>query len=94
MNGESFNAYDGVSERWRQSWVDSRGGVILMEGSLAGGCMVLVVRHSTWWQGKPRLERWSWTPVDRDHVRQHAELSEDGGGTWKTSFDGRYVRRE
>ena len=32
------------------------------------------------------------TPLDSLHVRQHPELSTDGGATWKTQFDGRYER--
>jgi hypothetical protein len=37
-------------------------------------------------------QRITWTPGDAE-VRQHWEVSSDGGTTWRTAFDGRYVRR-
>jgi hypothetical protein len=38
------------------------------------------------------LDRIGWTPHDDGSVRQWWERSEDGGKTWATVFDGRYVR--
>jgi len=37
--------------------------------------------------------RLTFTPIDKDTVRQHSELSEDGGQTWKTEYDFYYHRR-
>jgi hypothetical protein len=38
------------------------------------------------------VERWTWTPIDAAHIRQRAEISADGGVTWKTQFNGLYER--
>ena len=34
----------------------------------------------------------TWTPNADGSVRQHWRISADGGKTWTTSFDGKYVR--
>jgi hypothetical protein len=39
------------------------------------------------------VERWTWTPIDASHLRQRAEMSNDGGATWKTQFNGIYERK-
>lgn len=33
-----------------------------------------------------------WTPNRDGSVRRHWGTSVDGGNTWKTAFDGRYIR--
>lgn len=44
-------------------------------------------------QGQEALNRITWTPFTADSVQQLWETSSDGGATWTTAFDGRYVRR-
>jgi hypothetical protein len=44
-------------------------------------------------EGGTYLDRTTLTPVGPDEVRQLIEISTDGGSTWRTVFDGRYVRR-
>ncbi len=34
--------------------------------------------------------RMTWTPLDNGYVRQHWEVTSDGGTTWSTAFDGEY----
>jgi hypothetical protein len=93
--GTSFNIYDAARGVWHQTWVDSRGALLLLDGGLQTDAMVLegsapsptdpttTVRH--------RIS-WSQMAGDPDRVRQHWETSSDGM-TWQTVFDGRYVRR-
>lgn len=84
--GSSYNFYDPSTERWYQTWVDNGGNPLRLEGGLdAEGSMVLQSAP-----GSMPLHRITWTPLDGGAVRQHWEISTDGGATWSTSFDGRY----
>ena len=93
--GTSLNAYDAGLGVWHQTWVDVGGLVLLLDGGLVDGAMVLegdrpkmtdpsvTVRH--------RIS-WSLIEGDPDRLRQHWEVSQDRGATWQTLFDGRYRR--
>lgn len=95
MLGTSLNTYSPVRQAWHQTWVDSSGTLLLLDGGLRDGAMVLegeaplpgvgggVLRH--------RIS-WSLVDGDPDHVRQHWETAE-GEGRWETAFDGHYHRR-
>ena len=90
--GTSVNFYDPGRARWRQLWVSPSGGIIEIEGGLRDGSMVLegeLVERD----GSRQPFRGTWTPNEDGSVRQHFEISEDGGRTWATWFEGRYVRR-
>jgi hypothetical protein len=41
VEGHSLNAYDPATDRWHQTWVDSTGGLLLLDGRLIDGSMVL-----------------------------------------------------
>ncbi len=89
--GHSFNIYSRQDMRWHQTWVDSRGSLLELSGGLKAGSMVM--RGS----GKARdgaaiTHRITWTPRADGTVRQHWEVSRDGGTTWSTVFDGLYTR--
>lgn len=94
-NGTSLNAYDAARGVWHQTWVDDRGGLLVLEGGMKEGKMVLTGTHRSRRDPKVTVtERIAWTPVDADHVRQVWDSSTDGGVTWKNSFDGLYKRRK
>ncbi len=90
--GESLNIYDASRGVWHQTWVDSGGLLLTLEGGFSEGRMVLEgeTRDSL---GNATLNRITWSPLksEPDRVRQHWEVSRDGGGTWTTAFDGLYV---
>jgi len=93
--GTSFNIYDAARGVWHQTWVDSSGALLVLEGGLRAGAMVLEGSAAS--PVEPTLtvrHRITWTVIDGDpdRVRQHWETSGDGV-TWETAFDGRYVRR-
>ena len=92
--GESFTAYSPNDRKWHQMYVGSGGYIFVMSGTFEGEKLVLFTepRPSMRDPKIKVIERWTWTPLDSSHVRQHAELSTDGGVTWKTQFDGRYER--
>jgi hypothetical protein len=85
--GLSYSAYDSIRKVWHQTWVDKDGLVLLLDGGLRDGKMVL--EGPT---GKT-LNRVSWEPGKDGSVRQLWESSDDAGKTWKVQFDGRYSRK-
>lgn len=90
--GRSFNVYDRARGRWHQTWVDSSGGLLLLEGGLRGGAMVLEGTQVDDETRATTRERITWTPAPDGSVRQLWEYSSDDGKSWKARFDGRYRR--
>jgi len=91
--GFSYNIYDRSTGRWHQSWVDNGGLLLLLDGGLENGAMVMrgTTRRG---DGTEVLHRIAWTQLAADTVRQLWETSADEGGTWTIAFDGTYVRRQ
>ena len=89
--GSSFNFYDPQRDRWRQLWVWRNGTTIELEGGYADGKMVLE-GASTDREGKATRNRITWYENADGTVRQHWQVSRDGGTTWEDSFDGLYRR--
>jgi len=89
-NGTSLNMYDAGAGRWRQTWVDDSGSVLLITGEFRGGKMVLE-GDSPEAGGKTTRQRITWTPLAGGRVRQLWDSSADGGKTWKVEFDGTYT---
>jgi hypothetical protein len=87
--GSSFNIYDAPRKVWHQTWVDSMGSLLTLEGGVKDGRMVLSGEQLQP-DGKKSLNRITWTPQKDGSVRQLWESSSDGGKTWKTVFDGIY----
>jgi hypothetical protein len=92
-NGTSLNAFDAAARRWRQTWADDKGNVLLLTGSYREGKMVLEGES-----GSPKgpatvRNRITWAPLPGGRVRQLWEASSDGGRSWAPAFDGTYARR-
>ncbi len=85
VEGHSLNAWDASRGCWHQTWVDSTGGVLQLDGGVRDGAMVL--------EGVDEgvRQRITWT-VEAEGVRQLWETSKDDGASWETAFDGRYRR--
>jgi hypothetical protein len=90
--GESFNIYRRGTGTWHQSWVDSSGSLLLLEGGLEGDAMVLGAELPGR-NGGTQRHRITYTPLADGRVRQLWEVSADSGKTWQVSFDGYYRRR-
>jgi len=91
VEGRSINAFDPTRGCWHQTWMDSTGDMLVLEGGLVDGAMVLE-------GGTPAADRQriTWTRVSDPggaEVRQLWESSRDDGATWTVAFDGRYRRR-
>ena len=88
--GESVNFYYRPTKKWHQTWV-SNGGYLLLDGGMVGNAMVLSGAHKT--GAGTRIDRISYAPAADGSVRQVWDVSTDGGKTWKTTFDGKYVKK-
>lgn len=85
VNGESFSIFDRTRHVWHQTWVTSHGQLLIVEGGLTGGNIVLSGADKTP-DGKDRLVRGTWIP-QKDGFRETAVRSIDGGRTWEPWFD-------
>jgi hypothetical protein len=91
FSGESFNVYDPGRKVWHQTWVDSSGTLLLLDGGLRGQSMVLE-GQTVGADDKATRHRITWTPKPDGGVRQHWESTDDQG-EWSTAFDGSYQRK-
>ena len=91
LRGASYTVYDAGRGVWHQTWVDSSGSLLLLEGGWRDGGMVLEGSTASAADGALR-HRITWSVADgaAEAVRQHWEVSRDNGATWSTAFDGRY----
>ena len=94
VEGRSVNAYDEARGCWHQTWMDSTGGVLMLDGGMQDGAMVMEGRAPS--ETDPAVidrQRITWTQQDGVVVSQVWETSSDDGATWTVAFDGRYVPR-
>jgi hypothetical protein len=89
--GESLNTYDAGRKVWHQSWVDNTGTLLLLEGGIRNGSMVLE-GQTTGVDSKITKHRITWTRNVDASVRQLWE-STDAKGQWTVAFDGKYTRK-
>lgn len=80
-NGKSLNMYDSERKVWHQTWVDTDGTLLVIEGKFENGSMRMGNASN----------RITWTPSKDGNVRQLWEQSTDSGKTWKVAFDGKYI---
>ena len=83
--GESLSIHDAARGLWHQTWVTNRGALLLLDGRLEGGRMVLTGSEKAA-DGTMSLLRGIWRPQGST-VRETAERSTDGGRTWRPVFD-------
>ena len=93
ISGSSFNLYDRATGRWHQSWVDASGNLLLLDGGLEGGEMVMSGERPAQDGQGTTLHRIRWTPNPDGSVRQLWEASQDAGANWSVLFDGLYRKR-
>ena len=88
-HGTSLNFYDRRTTRWHQTWIDEGGNGLLLSGAFTNGRMVLTSEPNK----AGAFDRITWSSQPDGSVRQVWEQTSDGR-TWKTAFDGSYVRRK
>jgi len=92
ISGTSFNIYDQATGNWHQTWVDSSGTLLQLDGGLSDGAMVLSGQRPARDGNGRVLHKISWTPNPDGTVSQLWEASTDRGQSWKVLFDGLYTR--
>jgi hypothetical protein len=92
VTGRSLNLYDVLDKQWHQAWVDSSGSRLLLDGRFTDGKMVLSA-DSPGKGGTTVRQQVTWSQHPDGSVRQLWQSSGDGGKTWTTAFDGKYVRK-
>jgi hypothetical protein len=93
QRGSSFNTFSMAARRWHQTWVDSTGGLLLLDGEFKDGVMTLYGDGPAK-NGGRRKDRIAWSKREGGSVRQLWETSRDDGKTWIVAFDGTYVPRK
>ena len=95
FSGSSVNIYDVDRGKWHQTWVDSGGGLLVIEGGLVDGKMVLAGETVDPERPGGRVDnRITWEPLPDGRVRQLWETSTDKGRSWTTTFDGYYAKQK
>lgn len=94
VRGKSFNVYDKANGSWHQTWVDSTGTLLVLDGGLVDGAMVLSGERPAPDGKGTALHRIAWTANEDGSVRQLWEVSRDDGENWSVLFDGHYVRSD
>jgi hypothetical protein len=89
LTGSSLNIYDAATKRWHQTWVDSSGALLLLQGAYANNAMQLSGTHKNP-DGTPGHDRITWSRLPNGRVRQIWEQSPDGK-SWTVAFDGTYI---
>ncbi len=89
--GTSFNVYDQATGKWHQTWIDSSGTLLQLDGGLENGSMVLQGQRPSPDGSGMTTHRISWTPDPDGSVRQLWDASRDGT-TWTVLFDGLYQK--
>src|SRR2546428_5259517 len=85
MTGTSLNAYEAARGLWHQTWVDSRGSILLLEGQFKDAKMTLSgSRRSP--RGGTVQDRIIWEPVTGGVVAQTSGPSNDGGQSVTAGF--------
>jgi len=90
-SGESLNIYDASRKIWHQTWVDTDGTLLLLEGGLREGRMVLEGQTANA-DGPATKHRITWSNNPDGSVRQLWE-STDAKGQWTIAFEGKYTRK-
>jgi hypothetical protein len=89
VHGTSLNMWDATAKRWRQTWVDDKGNVLLLTGQFRNGKMTLE-GEGPGEKGETVRNRITWSRIPEGRVRQLWETSRDGGKSWAVEFEGTY----
>lgn len=86
FEGNSLNFYNSNTKRWHQTWIDSRGQSLALDGQFEAGSMTLQSAADN----LPR-HRITWTPMPDKSIRQLWQVWDTAEADWRTLFDGKYL---
>lgn len=89
FRGRSLNFYNAQTKRWHQTWIDSQGQSLALDGQFEASGMLL---QSAAPESMPH-HKITWTPMADKIVRQLWQVQNAPGADWKTLFDGTYSAR-
>jgi hypothetical protein len=90
--GHSVSVYSAREKVWKQTWVDNHGAYLDFTGGFKEGGMILS-RHATGPDGKPRLGRMVYFNIKPDSFDWRFETSTDDGKTWTVGWPIHYQRK-
>lgn len=92
--GKSFNTYNARTGEWQQTWVDNVGGSTeYLKGKAQLNLVVFETHPFRFSADTMAVRRLSFHSLGTNKVRQHGEITKDGGLTWATEYDLEYRRK-
>lgn len=92
FDGKSVSVYDQNSKQWRQTWVDSSGGYLVLTGGRRGDTFEL--KQVMGPKAPTGLQmRMVFTDIKAASFSWHWQRSNDAGKTWETQWTLAYTRK-
>lgn len=91
FRGHSMSVFDADAGLWRQTWVDSSAGYIVLTGRFKDGRMILSTEPRER-DGQIVVNRMVFRDITRDSLRWDWQGSRDGGETWTDLWNIEYNR--
>lgn len=93
-NGIGLFNYSRLLGSWGYTWATDDGAATVFRGNLAKPGEMLYVTEKPLPGGKVRLRHWTLSLMPDGTIRELATGTEDGGKTWTTDYDLKWVRRK
>ncbi len=93
-NGIGLFNYSRLLGSWGYSWATDDGAATVFRGNLAKPGEMLYVTEKPLPGGKVRLRHWTLSLMPDGTIRELATGTEDGGKTWTTDYDLKWVKRK
>ncbi len=93
-NGIGLFNYSALLGSWGYTWATDNGAATSFRGNLVKPGEMLYVTEKPLAGGKVRLRHWTLSLMADGTIRELATGTEDGGKTWTTDYDLKWVRRK
>ena len=90
--GESWSVYNPKTKKWQQTWVDSQGGYITLNGVFENATMTLYTEPFIDQKGNKVQYRMLFNNITADKFDWNWDVTNDEGKTWKSSWEIHYKR--